>query len=209
MAEHGPWHSMVNSPGEQWSSLQLQLRPPPVPPLGVIPDSVAGPHPAKIGSKQIQIKLRKKNISCSDLTNSIGAVEQILGWSPDPLGDGPVLLALLGKDPLHAEGLERRHGDSTPTLQESGVREESKSPTFGEPHKVRPQVQSATSALRSQLKYSSKIDFLVVFGRSESFGSPRRHGPQCAVHFGRRRAKDQVAEGAPANTCQNKSSRSE
>ena len=31
--------------------------------------------------------------------------------SPDPLGDGPVLLALLGQDPLHAEGLQSRHGE--------------------------------------------------------------------------------------------------
>ena len=45
-----------------------------MPPLGVIPDRVAGPH-------------------------------------PDPLWDGSVLLALLGQDPLHAEGLQSRHGE--------------------------------------------------------------------------------------------------
>ena len=33
--------------------------------------------------------------------------------SPDPLGDGPVLLALLGEDPLHAEGLQGRHGSAS------------------------------------------------------------------------------------------------
>jgi len=53
--------------------LQLQLCPPPVSPLGVVPDRVAGPH-------------------------------------PDPLGDGPVLLALLGQDALHPKGLQGRHG---------------------------------------------------------------------------------------------------
>merc|ERR550519_2713738 len=61
--------------------LQLQLRPPPVSPLCVVPDRVAGPH-------------------------------------PDPLGDGPVLLALLGKDPLDAERLQSRHLTTVTSLVE-------------------------------------------------------------------------------------------
>ena len=32
---------------EQAKDLQLQLGPPPVPPLGIVPDGVAGPHPAE------------------------------------------------------------------------------------------------------------------------------------------------------------------
>ena len=31
-------------------------------------------------------------------------------YSPDPLGDRPVLLSLLGQDALHPEGLQGRHG---------------------------------------------------------------------------------------------------
>ena len=52
--------------------LQLQLCPPPVSPLGIVPDGVASPH-------------------------------------PDPLGDGPVLLPLLGQLALDAESLQGRH----------------------------------------------------------------------------------------------------
>ena len=80
------------SPGELGSSvdfLQLQLCPPPVSPLGVVPDRVAGPHPGvEMG----------KDRWCDMM---------IL---PDPLGDGPVLLALLGQDALHPKGLQGRHG---------------------------------------------------------------------------------------------------
>ena len=60
MAQHGPWQATGHHRalcGEQGrravERLQLQLGPPPVPPLGVIPDRVAGPHPANIRSKQI------------------------------------------------------------------------------------------------------------------------------------------------------------
>lgn len=69
--------------------LQLQLGSPPVSPLGVVPDRVAGPHPGvEMG----------KDRWCDMM---------IL---PDPLGDGPVLLALLGQDALHPKGLQGRHG---------------------------------------------------------------------------------------------------
>ena len=71
------------------NDLELQLGPPPVPPLGVIPDRVAGPHPG--------VEMGKDRLH-----------DMII--SPDPLGDGPVLLALLGQDALHPKGLQGRHG---------------------------------------------------------------------------------------------------
>ena len=59
-------------------------------PLGVVPDRVAGPHPGvEMG----------KDRWCDMII------------SPDPLGDGPVLLALLGEDPLDAESLQGRHSN--------------------------------------------------------------------------------------------------
>ena len=57
-------------------------------PLGVVPDRVAGPHP---GVEMGKDRWRDMMIL------------------PDPLGDGPVLLPLLGEDPLNPEGLQRRH----------------------------------------------------------------------------------------------------
>ena len=43
-----------------------------------------------------------------------------IGNQPDPLGDGPVLLALLGKDPLHAERLQRRHLTTVTSAKDLG-----------------------------------------------------------------------------------------
>jgi hypothetical protein len=60
--------------------LQLQLGPPPVAPLGVVADGVAGPH-------------------------------------ADPLGNGPVLLELLGQLRLNPEGLVRRLGRKRTTRE--------------------------------------------------------------------------------------------
>ena len=42
----------------------------------------------------------------SHITRSLDISKQ---KAPDPLGDGPVLLPLLGEDPLNPEGLQRRH----------------------------------------------------------------------------------------------------
>ena len=58
-------------------------------PLGIVPDRVAGPHPG--------VEMGKDRLH-----------DMII--SPDPLGDGPVLLALLGQDALHPKGLQGRHG---------------------------------------------------------------------------------------------------
>ena len=59
-------------------------------PLGVVADGVTSPHPET---------LTVSVLSRSRLNPSI----------PDPLGDGAVLLLLLGKLALNAEGLESGH----------------------------------------------------------------------------------------------------
>ena len=73
-------------------SLQLQLGPPPVAPLGVVPNGVSGPHPAHSNTNVF---------CCCDATE--------IHYSPNPLGNGPVLFLLLSKFLLYAKCLESRH----------------------------------------------------------------------------------------------------
>ena len=73
--------------------LQLQLGSPPVSPLGIVPDCISSSHPIIIIFHYCIALKHDQSIS-----------------SPDPLGDRPVLLSLLGQDALHPEGLQGRHG---------------------------------------------------------------------------------------------------
>ena len=71
------------------AGLQSQLGASPVSPLGVVPDGVASPHPAHNSHNLLP------HHNCD--------------ISPDPLGDGTVLLHLLGKLTLDTEGLQSGH----------------------------------------------------------------------------------------------------
>ena len=95
-------------------NLQLQLCPPPVSPLGVVPDCVAGPHPEETFS-MVTNMISLSTISHDDYVLLHTNHEKKSSKSPpDPLRDGPVLLALLGKDPLDAERLQSRHLTRSP-----------------------------------------------------------------------------------------------
>ena len=66
-------------------------------PLGVVPDSVSSSHPV---NKEMRTRLY-----------TLYEFHQEFSIPPDPLRDGPVLLALLGEDPLDAESLQGRHSN--------------------------------------------------------------------------------------------------
>ena len=84
----------ASGPLDLESSLQLQLCPPPVSPLGIVPDCVSSSHPVV---KWYNFCFIAKEVKSKHL--------------PDPLRNGPVLLALLGQDALHPERLQGRHGE--------------------------------------------------------------------------------------------------